>query len=197
MMNLGIFASHNGTNVQAVIDAKKSGKTQVSVSVIISNNFKAGVLVRAVKEKIPHYHLSSQTHTDINELDEAILDMLKKHNVDIVLLAGYMRKLGNKTIKYYKNKIINIHPALLPNYGGKGMYGLNVHKAIIENNEKETGVTIHIVDEKYDHGRIINQMRLPVKREDTAESLQQRVLHYEHIFLVETLNKIYNGTIKL
>jgi len=196
-MNLGIFASHNGTNAQAVIDAKKSGKTQVSVSVIISNNSKAGVLGRAVKEKIPHYHLSSQTYTDINELDEAILDTLKKHNVDIVLLAGYMKKLGNKTINYYKNKIINIHPALLPNYGGKGMYGLNVHKAIIENNEKETGVTIHIVDEKYDHGRIINQMRLPVKREDTAESLQQRVLHYEHIFLVETLNKIYNGTIKL
>jgi phosphoribosylglycinamide formyltransferase-1 len=196
-MNIGILASHNGTNAQAIIDASKEGKTKAKVTVIISNNSKAGVIERAKIVKIPYYHISLNTHPDLNELDEIILDKLKKFNVDIVLLAGYMKKLGIKTLKYYKNRIINIHPALLPKYGGKGMYGLNVHKEIIKNKEIETGITIHIVDEEYDHGKIINQMKIPVEIEDTPERLQKRVLDYEHIFLVETLNKIINKEILL
>jgi len=191
-VNLGILASHNGTNAQAVIDAFKQGKTKAKVTVIISNNSNAGVLERAEKEHIPHYHLSRQTHPDPNVLDEIILNTLIKHNVELVLLAGYMKKLGSKTLAYYKNRIINIHPALLPKYGGKGMYGLNVHKAVIKNKEKETGITIHIVDGEYDHGKIINQMRIPIKSDETPESLQKRVLEYEHTYLVETLNKLQN-----
>ena len=196
-MNLGILASHNGTNAQAIINAYKSGKTKAKVVVIISNNSKAGVIERARKEKIPYYHLSSKIYPDLNKLDEVILDKLKKHEADIVLLAGYMKKLGIKTLEYYRNKIINIHPALLPKYGGKGMYGLNVHKEIIKNKEKETGITVHIVDEEYDHGKILNQIQLPVEKEDTPESLQKRVLNHEHVFIVETLNKIYNKEIEL
>jgi phosphoribosylglycinamide formyltransferase-1 len=196
-MNIGILASHNGTNAQAVINASKEGKTKAKVTVIISNNSKAGVIERAKKENIPYYHISSKIYPDLNELDEIILKKLIKHNVEIVLLAGYMKKLGIRTLKHYKNRIINIHPALLPKYGGKGMYGLNVHKEIIRNKEKETGITIHVVDEEYDHGKIINQIKISVEIEDTPESIQKRVLDYEHMFLVETLNKIIDKEIKL
>ncbi|MBE3092899.1 MAG: phosphoribosylglycinamide formyltransferase [Chloroflexi bacterium] len=196
-MNLGILASHNGTNAQAVIDAYKNGKTRAKVVVVISNNSKAGVIERAKKEKIPYYHLSSEIYPDLNKLDEEILNILRKHEAELVLLAGYVKKLGIKTLEYYRNKIINIHPALLPKYGGKGMYGLNVHKEIIKNKEKETGITIHIVDTEYDHGKIINQVQIPVEKEDTPESLQRRVLDHEHAFIVETLNKIYNKEIEL
>lgn len=196
-MNLGILASHNGTNAQAVIDAYKNGKTRAKVVVVLSNNSKAGVIERAKKEKIPYYHLSSEIYPDLNKLDEEILNILRKHEAELVLLAGYVKKLGIKTLEYYRNKIINIHPALLPKYGGKGMYGLNVHKEIIKNKEKETGITIHIVDTEYDHGKIINQVQIPVEKEDTPESLHKRVLNYEHIFIVETLNKIYNKEIEL
>ncbi|MEJ2664477.1 MAG: phosphoribosylglycinamide formyltransferase [Spirochaetia bacterium] len=191
-MNIGILASHNGTNAQAVIDAFKQGKTKAKVTVIISNNSNAGVLERARKENIPWYHLSLKTHPDPNALDEIILETLIQHNVELVLLAGYMKKLGTKTLTHFKNRIINIHPALLPAYGGAGMYGLNVHKEIIKNKEKETGITIHMVNEEYDDGRIINQMRIPVKPEDTPENLQKRVLDHEHLFLVDTLNTIIN-----
>ncbi|MFZ3106891.1 MAG: phosphoribosylglycinamide formyltransferase [Candidatus Hydromicrobium sp.] len=196
-MNLGILASHNGTNAQAVIDAYKNGKTRAKVVVVLSNNSKAGVIERAKKEKIPYYHLSSEIYPDLNKLDEEILNILRKHEAEFVLLAGYVKKLGIKTLEYYRNKIINIHPALLPKYGGKGMYGLNVHKEIIKNKEKETGITIHIVDTEYDHGKIINQVQIPVEKEDTPESLQRRVLDHEHAFIVETLNKIYNKEIEL
>lgn len=196
-MNLGILASHNGTNAQAVIDAYKNGKTRAKVVVVISNNSKAGVIERAKKEKIPYYHLSSEIYPDLNKLDEEILNILRKHEAELVLLAGYVKKLGIKTLEYYRNKIINIHPALLPKYGGKEMYGLNVHKEIIKNKEKETGITIHIVDTEYDHGKIINQVQIPVEKEDTPESLQRRVLDHEHAFIVETLNKIYNKEIEL
>ena len=196
-MNIGILASHNGTNAQAVIDAYKGGKTKAKVVVIISNNSKAGVIERAKKEKIPYYHLSSSTHPDLHKLDAIILDTLITHNVELVLLAGYMKKLGTKTLEYYRNKIINIHPALLPKYGGKGMYGLNVHKEVIKNKEKETGITIHMVDEEYDHGKIINQTKIPVNIDDTPQTIQKRVLDYEHVFLVDTLNKIINKEIGL
>lgn len=153
--------------------------------------------MKELKKKIPYYHLSSEIYPDLNKLDEEILNILRKHEAEFVLLAGYVKKLGIKTLEYYRNKIINIHPALLPKYGGKGMYGLNVHKEIIKNKEKETGITIHIVDAEYDHGKIINQVQIPVEKEDTPESLQKRVLDHEHVFIVETLNKIYNKEIEL
>jgi len=153
--------------------------------------------LKELKKKIPYYHLSSEIYPDLNKLDEEILNILRKHEAEFVLLAGYVKKLGIKTLEYYRNKIINIHPALLPKYGGKGMYGLNVHKEIIKNKEKETGITIHIVDAEYDHGKIINQVQIPVEKEDTPESLQKRVLDHEHVFIVETLNKIYNKEIEL
>lgn len=197
MLKLGFFASHNGSNMQAIIDACKCKKLEVIPAVVISNNSDSGALQRAKNEMMPYYHLCSKNYPDINELDNAMLEVLLKHKAELIVLAGYMKKIGPKVLKHYKNKILNIHPALLPKYGGPGMYGINVHKAIIEAKEKFTGVTVHLVDEIYDHGRIINQVKIPVLKNDTPDSLSKRVLEQEHIFYVETIDKIIKGEIKL
>ncbi|MDD5529445.1 MAG: phosphoribosylglycinamide formyltransferase [bacterium] len=196
-LNLGFFASHGGTNMQAIIDACKKGQLNAKPCVVISNNSDSIALQRAEKEGIPFYHLSSKTHPDFTELDRVILDVLKKHNVNLVILAGYMKKLGIKTLEAYKGKILNIHPALLPKFGGKGMYGKYVHEAVLAAGENITGVTVHIVNEEYDSGHIVNQCQMPVHENDTVDTLSARVLEREHEFFVETLQKISEGKIKL
>lgn len=196
-MNIGFLASHNGSNMQAIIDACNSGSLNASPAVVISNNSKSGALERAMKEDIPNYHFSGMHYPDPNELDQAILKTMIKHSVDIIVLAGYMKKLGSKTLEHYKGKIFNIHPGLLPKHGGKGMYGMNVHEAVIASGEKESGVSIHIVDGNYDTGPVIAQSRVPVDTADTAETLAARVLKQEHILFPKTLQKIVTGEIKL
>ena len=189
MLQLGFLASHRGSNMQAVIDACTEGRLNAKPAVIISNKSKSGAGERAKREEIPFYHLSSRTHPGPAALDTAILDTLLHHEVDLVILVGYMKKIGPKTLARYRGKILNIHPALLPKFGGKGMYGPRVHEAVLASGEKETGVTIHLVDGKYDAGPIVAQTRVPVFKEDTVESLARRVLDREHTFLVEILQK--------
>ncbi|MGD1119485.1 MAG: phosphoribosylglycinamide formyltransferase [Dehalococcoidales bacterium] len=196
-MNIGFIASHNGTNMQAVIKACKEGVLKANPVVVISNNGDSGALLKAKREGIPYYHLSRKTHPVPEQLDNEILNALVSNQVDLVILAGYMCRLGTKTLKYYKGRVINIHPALLPKHGGEGMYGLKVHQAVLASGEKETGVTIHLTDEDYDHGAIIAQSRVPVLPGDTVEVLSERVLEREHSFLVETIDKIINGEIEL
>ncbi len=196
-MNLGFLASHQGSNMQAVIDACQNGRLKAVPSVVISNNGDSGALARAEREGIPHYHLSSHTHPDPDQLDETIRDTLVRHQVELVILAGYMRKLGAKTLAHYAGRVLNIHPALLPKFGGQGLYGQHVHAAVLAAGEKETGVTIHLVDGEYDHGSILAQCQLPVYAGDTVITLAQRVLKREHTFLVETIAKIVAGTIPL
>jgi phosphoribosylglycinamide formyltransferase 1 len=196
-LNLGFLASHNGSNMQAVISACKTGVLIARPAAVISNNGDSGALLRAKQEGIPYYHLSSKTHPVPGELDEAILDALVSNKVGLIILAGYMRKLGPLTLKHYKGRVINIHPALLPKYGGEGMYGIRVHQVVLEAGEKETGVTIHLADGEYDCGTIIAQSRVPVLAGDTAEVLAERVLEREHSFLVETISKIITGETRL
>ena len=195
--NLGFLASHNGSNMQAVIDACNEGRIKAKPAAVISNNGGSLALVRAKQEGIPAYHLSSITHPVPEDLDAAILQALVANEVNLVILAGYMRKLGPKTLRDYQGRIINIHPALLPKFGGAGMYGIRVHEAVLASGDAETGVSIHLVDEHYDTGKIIAQCRLPVLPGDTAESLAARVLEREHSFLVETIGKIISGEIAL
>jgi phosphoribosylglycinamide formyltransferase-1 len=183
--------------MQAVIDACKSGRLNASPRVVISNNSGSGALQRAKHEGIACVHLSSATHPDADELDRAICDTLKQYEVDLVVLAGYMKKIGPLTLSAYCGRIINIHPALLPRFGGKGMYGARVHKAVLSSGIEETGVTVHVVDAQYDHGPILAQRRVPVRAGDTAESLADRVLEREHDLLVETLARIASGEIAL
>jgi phosphoribosylglycinamide formyltransferase-1 len=186
--NLGVLVSHNGSNFQAIIDACKSKVINATVALAISNNSKSHGLVRARSENIPALHLSSKTHPQT--LDDAILSALEDHDIDLVVTAGYMKKLGPKTLKRYRGKIINIHPALLPKYGGTGMYGLNVHKAVLASRDKETGITVHYVDGSYDTGEIISQTTVKVISGDTPETLAARVIIEEHKLLVHTLKSI-------
>ena len=196
-MNLGFLASGRGSNMQAVIDACKSGRLDASPRIVISNNSASGALERAKREGIPYAHLSSATHPDPRELDRAIRDALRQYAVDLVVLAGYMKKLGPQTLGAYTGHIINIHPALLPHFGGTGMYGARVHEAVLASGAKETGVTIHLVDGQYDHGPVLAQHRVLVRPDDTVERLAARVLEQEHDLLVETLAHIVSGKIVL
>jgi phosphoribosylglycinamide formyltransferase-1 len=196
-MIIGFLASHGGSNMQAIIDACKSGKLQASPAVVISNNSNSGAIGRAKTEGVPYYYLSGKTHPGPGELDDAILDAFLRHSVDIVVLAGYMKKLGPKILTHFRGRILNVHPALLPKFGGEGMFGIHVHEAVIAAGEKESGVTIHFVDEQYDTGAILAQTRVPVKPDDTPETLAARVLEQEHILYAETLQRIVTGEIPL
>ena len=196
-MRLGVLASHGGSNLQAIIDATKSGALDTQVDVVISNNSDSLALERAKKEGVPAFHLSRNTHPDPGQLDQAILQVLKDHGVNLVALAGYMRPLGPAVLFAYSRRILNIHPALLPRHGGRGMYGMRVHESVIQSRDRMTGVTVHLVDEEYDQGPIVAQTQVPVLEGDTAETLAQRVLQTEHGFYSEVLERIRSGHIDL
>ena len=196
-MNIGILASHNGSNLQSIIDSVSKGELNARIGVVISNNSKSGAAERARKFGIPFHHLSSMTHSDPMALDNAILESLIKSGINILFLAGYLKKLGPQTLKYFQGRILNTHPSLLPKYGGKGMYGKFVHQAVIANNEIETGVSIHLVDSEYDTGAILAQTRIPVLPEDTPETLADRLRVRENKFVIEVLAQIEKGSIKL
>jgi phosphoribosylglycinamide formyltransferase-1 len=187
-VNIGFLASGKGSNVRAVVEACQSGRIAGQPRVIISNNSTAGVLEFAKVQQIPSFHLSSLTHPD--NLDQTIVQTLRQHGVELVVLGGYMKKLSNKTLAAYAGRIINIHPALLPKFGGQGMYGLNVHKAVIAAGESETGATVHLVDGEYDHGATLAQARVPVLPGDTPEMLAARVLAVEHELLVDAVARL-------
>lgn len=196
-MNIAVFASHGGSDLQAIIDGCKNNKINATVAAVISNNGDSMALQRANKENISAYHLSAKKFGGEEALAKEILDVLIKHEIDMIFLAGYMRMLHITVLEKYNNRIFNIHPALLPKFGGKGMYGMNVHTAVIEAKEKETGVTIHRVNAEYDSGEIVAQATVPVLENDTPEILAARVLEREHTFLVEVIADIINGKIKL
>lgn len=196
-MNIAVFASHGGTDLQAIIDGCKNNKINANVAVVISNNGSSMALQRADDEDIPSYHLSAKKSGSEEKLASEILDVLSEYNIDLIFLAGYMRMLHISVLERYNNRIFNIHPALLPKFGGKGMYGMNVHTAVIEAKEIETGVTIHRVNAEYDSGEIVAQTKVPVLENDTPEVLAARVLEREHEFLVEVISDIVNGRIVL
>ena len=183
--------------MQAIIDACKDGRLDASPRVVISNNSGSNTLARARREEIPGYHISGKTHPSPEELDRGMLETLEMHGVNLVVLAGYMKLLGPRTISRYRGRILNIHPALLPRFGGKGLYGGAVHEAVLAAGERVTGVTIHLVDEAYDRGPIVAQCEVPVMSDDTVDSLSERVLNREHEFYVETLQKIERGELDL
>ena len=189
-MKIAVFASGEGTDMQAIIDGCKKGMIDGEVCVIISNNEGTNALNRAKKEGIPNYYLNVKNFYNEEEFIAKLLEILKKYKTDIIFLAGYLKKMPDKIIEEYEDRIYNIHPALLPKFGGKGMFGINVHKAVLEAKEKETGVTIHKVSSDYDKGEIIEQTKVPVYEDDTPGVLARRVLEKEHEFIVEVLSKI-------
>jgi formyltetrahydrofolate-dependent phosphoribosylglycinamide formyltransferase len=179
-LNLVVLASGGGTNLQAIIDSIEAGKLDAQIKAVISNNSKSGALERARNHNITDIHLSHKQFATPEEFDQKLLSILKENEIDMIVLAGYMKMISPTVIRQYKNRIINIHPALLPSFGGKGMYGIHVHEAVIESGVKVSGVTVHLVDEIYDHGAIVMQKTVPVLDDDTPESLAERVLKVEH-----------------
>ena len=196
-IRLGSLASGGGTNLQAIIDAAASGELHADVVVVISNNSTSGALRRARNAGIPGFHLSGATHPEDAARDSAILGTLQDHGVDVVVLAGYMKMLGPAVLSRYEGRVLNVHPALLPKFGGKGMYGRRVHEAVLAAGDSITGATVHVVDSEYDHGPVVAQSQVPVLPGDTVESLRARVLQREHELLVETLQKVASGEIDL
>ena len=173
-MNIAIFASGSGTNAENIIKYFSNSKTH-SISFVLSNKKDAFVLERAKKLNVEAVFLSKSQLDD----KEFMLSLLKKNNIDLIVLAGYLKLIPEFLIDAYPNKIINIHPALLPKYGGKGMYGMNVHKAVVENKEIETGITIHYVNAKYDDGQIVTQFRCSLTKSDTPDDVADKIHHLE------------------
>lgn len=173
--NIAIFASGEGTNAQTIIDYFKTSN-QVKIALVVSNKSTANVLNRAKNNNIPTLIVNKHSFCETNE----VIDLLKKANIDLIVLAGFLWMIPENLIKAFPNKIVNIHPALLPKFGGKGMYGMNVHKAVIEAKEKESGISIHFVNEHYDEGKIIAQYKCEVEESDTAETLANKIHELEH-----------------
>lgn len=196
-LNIGVLASGGGSNLQAIIDACEAGGIPGRVVVVISNNSGAKALERARHHGVEAVHLSNYQYPDDGELDKAIVEILKDRDVDLVCLAGYMKRRGPYFVRAFPNRILNIHPALLPRYGGKGMYGIKVHEAVLAAGDMVSGVTIHLVDELYDHGPIVAQSEVPVLPDDTPETLAARVLEVEHKIYPEVLADIARGEIDL
>jgi phosphoribosylglycinamide formyltransferase-1 len=192
-MRLAVFASHEGTTLQAILDAARSGRLPATVAAVISNNRESGALRRARAAGVRAIHLSSATHPEPSRLDEAILSVLREQEVDTVFLAGYMKKLGPAVRTAFAGRIFNTHPALLPKHGGKGMYGHRVHEAVLAAEETESGASIHVVDEDYDTGRVIAQCRVPVLPTDSAATLAARVQESERQLVVDTLARLAKG----
>ena len=181
------MASHGGSILQAVIDACEDGTLAATVTLVISNNSGAMALKRAKKHGIETLHLSARTHGNADELDEALTAALGEAKADWILLAGYMKKLGPRTLGAYRNRILNTHPSLLPKYGGQGLFGRKVHQAVLDAADTESGATVHLVAEEYDTGPILSQVRVQVKSDDSVESLEGRVKSAERNLIVATL----------
>lgn len=183
MLNIAVFASGRGSNFEALQRAILAEKFPAQIVVVISNNSQAGALSLARSFNIPAYHISRQQFPESEAFNKKIAETLRAHSVNFIVLAGYMKKIDPALIREYHNRIINIHPALLPKFGGEGMFGHHVHEAVIGAKEKISGATVHMVDEEYDRGKIILQDTVDVSEHDTPETLAAKVLSIEHRIL--------------
>lgn len=179
-MNIAVFASGRGSNFQAILKAIDDGTLPARVTLLVSNNSNAGALELARSQNIPAIHLSQKQFASEAGYEAQLLELLKRHDVELIALAGYMKRVPPKVIERYRNRVLNIHPALLPAFGGTGMYGIHVHEAVLASGAKISGATVHIVDEEYDKGPIVTQKAVEVLNDDTPETLAARVLPVEH-----------------
>jgi formyltetrahydrofolate-dependent phosphoribosylglycinamide formyltransferase len=190
---LAVFISGGGTNLQSLIDASRRGDLSAEVAWVVSSSAKAYGLQRAAKAAIDSWVFRPKRYGSPEEAANDLLKRLKDRKIDYIALAGYLKLLPAKVVAAYHGRIVNIHPGLLPKYGGKGMYGHHVHEAVLQAGEKESGVTVHLADEIYDHGRILEQVKVPVLKGDTPETLAQRVLVEEHKLYPAVIEKLITG----
>jgi phosphoribosylglycinamide formyltransferase-1 len=198
LLQLAVFASGHGSNLEAIYDSIASGALcGVELALVISNNSTSGALGFAKKNGIAAIHLSLvKSDNDLQKFESEMLRILKDHKIDIIALAGYMKKLPDKVIEKYKGRILNVHPALLPEFGGSGMFGLHVHRAVIESKKNLSGASVHLVEGEYDSGEIILQESCPVLETDTAESLAERIKKIEHQILPKAIQMIVDKIAK-
>ena len=189
-MRLAVLASHEGSTLQALIDACAAQTLDAEVVLVVSNNSKAGALRRAVAANIDTRHISIKTHGSEAAANQAIAQALSDTKADWVLLLGYMKKMGEAILRQFSGRIINTHPALLPDFGGQGFFGRKVHEAVHAAGVNETGATLHIVGQDYDTGPIIAQIRVPVLSGDDIDAIELRVKTAERKLLVDTLSQI-------
>jgi phosphoribosylglycinamide formyltransferase 1 len=196
MLNIAVFGSGRGSNFEAILRAIGDGKISgAQICLVLSNNSSAGILEIARAHSLLAIHLSQKQFATEEQFAEAFLDRLRACGADLLVLAGYMKRVPPRVVSAYRHRIINIHPALLPKYGGQGMYGHHVHEAVLASGDRLSGATVHFVDEEYDHGSVLLQKTVPVLPDDTAESLAARVLRVEHEIYPEVIRQIADHTI--
>ncbi|MBP7809341.1 MAG: phosphoribosylglycinamide formyltransferase [Bacteroidia bacterium] len=186
MINAAIFASGEGTNAENIIK-HFTNDPRIKIKLVITNRDDAGVVARAEKYKKNVQIIGKEA---LNNYTDKIIEFLQTEKIDLIILAGFLLKIPEAFVKAFPNKIVNIHPALLPKFGGKGMYGMNVHKAVIENKETESGISIHFVNEEYDKGELILQAKCKVDTNDTPETLSQKIRELEHEYFPKAIEKL-------
>ncbi len=191
MKRIGILSSHNGSGFDAIQKACEEKILDAQVVLVVSNNSTAKVLEKAELKNIPNFIINDKKYPNEN-LDKKITELMQEFKVDYIFLSGYMKKIEENLVKAFEDKIINSHPALLPKFGGKGMYGINVHKAVIKAGEKESGCTVHFVNENYDEGKFILQGKVELDKNETVESLEEKIKNLETKTIIEALKIIIN-----
>lgn len=187
MTNIAIFATGSGSNAESIIQFFKNNAS-VHVAMVLTNNPEAGVFERCQRLGIHCQFFDNEAFKN----GTPIVQGLKAHQVDMIVLAGFLRKISLPILEAYPDRILNIHPALLPDYGGKGMYGMHVHRAVFKNNEQESGITIHLVNEKYDEGKHLLQEKVDVRQSASPEEIQQKVLALEHYWFPRAIERYIN-----
>ena len=188
--SIAVLASGRGSNLEALLDARGRGALSWPVGLVVSNNSGAGAMELARRRGVPTAHISGKTHEDPGA---ALLELLEAHGAEVVVLAGYMKLLDARIVGAYRGRIVNIHPAPLPRFGGPGMYGMAVHEAVLASGVEHTGPTVHLVDEVYDRGELLAHTPVPVEPGDDATRLADRVLRAEHDLLWRVLEARFCG----
>jgi len=198
-MKIAVFVSGGGTNLQAIIDRINSGELKnVEIALVIASNDSAYALTRASDNGIPSVVMSAKSYPSREEWDDAVVNKLKEVGAELIVLAGYLSLLGPKTVKAFSNRIINIHPALIPSFCGKGMYGIKPHEAALARGVKVSGATVHLVNENYDEGPILLQKCVDVLPDDTPEVLQKRIMkECEQVILPKAISLFAEGKVEI
>lgn len=196
MLKLAVFVSGRGSNLKSIVDSIETGKLNAIVLAVISNKSDAPALSFAKDKSILTFVVSSNNNQEaisFFDLSQKLIEL----EIDLIVLAGFLKKIPDDFVELFENRIINIHPALLPSFGGKGMYGLNVHKAVFDSSAKLSGATVHFVNQNYDEGKIIAQKCVDISDVKTPEEIADRVLKVEHLLLPEVIQFFAEGKVKI
>jgi phosphoribosylglycinamide formyltransferase-1 len=197
-LKIAVFASGRGSNFESILNSIESGKIKnTEIVCVLSNKSDAGALEFAKRKNIPAVHISRQQYLTNDDFASSLIKRMDEFEVNFIVLAGYMKILSPVIVRKFKNRIINIHPALLPRFGGKGMYGIHVHEAVLKSGENISGASVHIVDEEYDHGPILMQETVNIDENETVETLAAKVLKVEHKIYPEVVRLFSESKIKI